>query len=102
MEFLTVTIAKAAVRRFELHCLNMKKNNGPQVQAFLKETAEGNVFKEIEITRDQNDVAHFEKIQKSLLDESGRSMAERFHYLFNDPVVNVSSVLDPDTWPGNP
>ena len=29
-------------------------------------------------------------------------MAERFHYLFNDPVVKASSLLDPHTWPGDP
>ena len=29
-------------------------------------------------------------------------MGERFHYLFNDPVVKASSVLDPDTWPTDP
>ena len=56
-EFLTVTTATAAVRKFEFQCLSMKKSNGPRVQAFLKETGEGNVFKEIEITRDGNDVA---------------------------------------------
>lgn len=79
----------------------MKKSNGPRVQAFLKETGEGNVFKEIEITRDGNDVAQYEKIKKSVLDEIGQSITERFH-LFNDPVVKASSVLDPETWPGDP
>ena len=29
-------------------------------------------------------------------------MDERFHYLFNDPVIKASSVLDPDTWPEVP
>ena len=78
----------------------MKKSNGPRVQAFLKETGKGNVFKEIEITRDGNDVAQYEKIKKSVLDEIGQSMTERFHFLFNDPIVKASSVLDPETWPG--
>jgi len=101
-EFLTVTTATAAIRKFEFQCLNMKKSNGPRVQAFLKETEEGNVFKEIEITRDGNDVAQYEKIKKSRLDEIGQSMTERFHYLFNDPLVKASSVLNPDTWPRDP
>ena len=100
-EFLTVTTATAAVRKFEFQCLSMKKSNGPRVQAFLEETREGNVFKEIEITRDGNDVAQYEKIKKSVLDEIGQSMTERFHYLFNDPVVKALSVLDPETWPGD-
>ena len=72
-EFLTVTTAAAAVRKFEFQCLSMKKSNGPRVQAFLKETGGGNVFKEIEITRDGNDVAQYEKIKKSVLDEIDRA-----------------------------
>ena len=38
----------------------------------------------------------------SVLDETGHNMDERLHYLFNDPVVKASSVLDPDTWPEDP
>jgi len=36
-----------------------------------------------------------------VIDEIRESMTERFHYLFNDPVVKNSSVLDPETWPGD-
>ena len=50
----------------------MKKSNGPRLQAFLKETGEGNEFKEIEITRDGN-VAHYEKIKKSVLTKLDRA-----------------------------
>ena len=28
-------------------------------------------------------------------------MTEKFHYLFNNPVVKASSVLHPETWPGD-
>ena len=101
-EFLTVTTAAAAVRKFELQCLNMKSLNGPRLEAFLKEAGDGSVFREIEIKREDNDIEQFEKIRKSVLDEIGQSMGERFHYLFNDPVVKASSVLDPDTWPTDP
>lgn len=38
----------------------------------------------------------------SVLDEIRHSMDERFHYLFNDPAIKASSVLDPDTWPEVP
>jgi len=79
----------------------MKKSNGPRVQTFLEETVEGDVFKEIEITRDANDVAKYEKIKRSSLDENGQGMMERFHYLFNDPVVKASSILDSETWLGD-
>ena len=79
----------------------MKKSNGPRVQAFLNKTGEGNMFKEIEITRDGNDDAQYEKIKKSVLNETGLRMTERFHYLFNDSVVKASSVLDPEAWPGD-
>ena len=101
-EFLTVTTAAAAVQKFELQCLHMKSSNGPRVEAFLKEAGNGSVFREIEIIREDNDIAQFEKIRKSVLDEIGQSMAERFFYLFNDPVIKASSVLDPDTWPTDP
>ena len=34
-EFLTVTTAAAAVRKFELQCLNMKSSDGPRVKAYI-------------------------------------------------------------------
>ena len=101
-EFLTVTAAAAAVRKFEMQCLNMKVSNGPRVNSFLKDAGAGNVFREIAITREDSDVRQFEKTRMSVLDEIGHNMDERLHYLFNDPVVKASSVLHPDTWPEDP
>ena len=101
-EFLTVTTATAAVRKFELQCSAMKSSDGPRVMAFMKEVGESNLFRGIAITREDSDVAQFKKIKVSVLDEIGHSMAERFHYLFDDPVIKASSVLDPDTWPEDP
>ena len=101
-EFLTVTAAAAAVRKFEMQCLNMKASNGPRVNSFLKEAVAGNVFREIAITREDSDVRQFEKTRMSVLDENVHNMDERLHYLFNDPVVKASSVLDPDTWHEDP
>ena len=102
-EFLTVTTAAAsAVRKFEMQCLNMKASNAPRVNSFLKEAGAANVFRATAITREDSDVRQFEKTRMSVLDEIGHNMDERFHYLFNDPDVKSSSVLDPDTWPGDP
>ena len=101
-EFLTVTTAAAAVRKFELQSVNMKFSDGNGVKSFLKEVGSGNMFRDISITRDDNDVAAFQNIRMSVLDEIRHSMDERFHYLFNDPVIEASSVLDPDTWPEVP
>lgn len=101
-EFLTVTSVAAAVRKFELQCLNMKSSNGPKVKAFLKEAGEDNMFRGIEITREDTDARQFDKIKTSVLDEIRHNMTEQFHYLFNDQVVKAFSVLDPDTWPEDP
>lgn len=51
----------------------MKNSSGPRLQVLLEETGEGNVFKEIKITRHGNDVTQY-KIKMS-----------------------ASSVLDPET-----
>lgn len=100
-EFLTVTTA-AAVRKFEMQCLNMKSSDGPRVKAFLTEVGEGNMFRDIAITIDDIDLSQFQKVKLTVVDEVCQSTAERFQYLFDDPVIKASSVFDPDTWPGDP
>ncbi|XP_078368302.1 zinc finger protein 862-like [Oculina patagonica] len=101
-EFLTVTTAAAAVRKFEMECLNMKLSDGPKVKAFLKEVGGGKMFRDIALTRDDSDLSQFQKVKLSVVDEVCQSTSERFQYLFNDPVIKASSVFDPDTWPGDP
>lgn len=61
-KYLTVTTAAAAVHKFELQCVNMKFSDGTRVTLFLKEEGSGNMFRDISITRDDNDIASFQKI----------------------------------------
>ncbi len=89
---MTVTTAATAVQKFEIHCLNIKSSDGPRAKTFLKEVGKGHVFRDIAITRDDSNVAQFQKVRLNLLDQIGHSTAERFQDLFNDPVTKASSV----------
>ena len=54
--------------------------NGPRA---FTEVEEGKTFREIVISREDNDVSQFEKITPTVLDEIGQSIIKRFHFLFN-------------------
>lgn len=60
------------------------------------------MFRDIAITIDDIDLSQFQKVKLTVVDEVCQSTAERFQYLFDDPVIKASSVFDPDTWPGDP
>ena len=47
----------------------MKFSDDARVKSFLKEVGSGNMFRDISITRDDNDIAAFQKIRMSVLDE---------------------------------
>jgi len=97
-------------RTLMMHCQNTKEMHvgsaGRQGRATFAvkylTSFRGLLFTNFAITREDSDVRQFEKTRMSVLDEIGHNMDERFHYLFNDPDVKSSSVLDPDTWPGDP
>lgn len=77
----------AAVNNFRMRLISMRKTNGPKLQQFQQQMEDQEIFNEISIVKNGNDLKEFEVKKQRVLDDVLQNVEERFDYLENDPVL---------------